>query len=291
MKPSRSEFLDIRGTRYHIRRWGDPDAPLLVMCHGWMDMSATYQFVVDALREEWSIVAPDWRGYGQSEWRNEAYSIYDDMGALDAILDHYSPDAPVRLVGHSLGGATTSLYAGARPERIAVHINIEGFGPIDIPLEDAPQRVAKWLDGQREGGVHRTYPDRAALAERLRKANPRLTEERAAFLAEHFGQLREDGQIELAADPWRRAPSLWPSFPVHDLLQTFLRRIEAPVLWIRADDSSYMQHVFTDDSAFQKRFECLVNGRDELVTDAGHNIQHDQPEVLAKLIESFLAEH
>ncbi len=289
MKPSRSEFLEIRGTRYHIRRWGDPDAPLLVMCHGWLDISATFQFLVDSLQREWSIAALDWRGYGLSEWRNESYWMYDDIATLDAVLEHYSPDRPVRLLAHSYGGAATSFYAGTRPERIAAHINIEGFGPAPVGLEDAPKRFATWLEAQREGCRHNLYADRNALAQRLQKANPRLSAERAEFLAQHFGQERPDGQLELAADPWRRAPGLWPSFPVGDIFKTFLRRIEAPVLWVRADDSSYMRHAFGDDeSRYFDRFNALPNGRDELIEDAGHNIQHDQPERLAEIVEDFL---
>jgi pimeloyl-ACP methyl ester carboxylesterase len=47
MNASRSEFLDIRGLRYHVRRWGRPGAPKLFLLHGWMDVSASFQFVVD----------------------------------------------------------------------------------------------------------------------------------------------------------------------------------------------------------------------------------------------------
>ena len=45
MKPSTSLFIDIRGLRYHIRSWGDNDAPKLFMLHGWMDVSASFQFI------------------------------------------------------------------------------------------------------------------------------------------------------------------------------------------------------------------------------------------------------
>ncbi|MDF7050974.1 hypothetical protein NMT50_25170, partial [Escherichia coli] len=58
---SRSTYLPVRGLRYHIREWGKPGAPILFLFHGWMDVSASFQFLVDALRERWHIVAPDWR--------------------------------------------------------------------------------------------------------------------------------------------------------------------------------------------------------------------------------------
>ena len=67
MKASRSEFLDIRGLRYHVRTWGNASAPKLFLLHGWMDVSASFQFVVDELRRDWHVIAPDWRGFGLSE--------------------------------------------------------------------------------------------------------------------------------------------------------------------------------------------------------------------------------
>ena len=52
MNTSRSEFVAVRGIRLHVRRWGNPDAPMLFMLHGWMDVGASFQFVVDALAED-----------------------------------------------------------------------------------------------------------------------------------------------------------------------------------------------------------------------------------------------
>ena len=53
MKPSRSEFIPVRELTYHIRLWGDQSAPKLFMVHGWMDVSASFQFLVDALQRDW----------------------------------------------------------------------------------------------------------------------------------------------------------------------------------------------------------------------------------------------
>jgi pimeloyl-ACP methyl ester carboxylesterase len=73
VQPSRSEFITINQHHYHLRHWGEPSAPLLVMLHGWMDSSATFQFLVDALPGNWHVVAPDWRGFGDSAWNTGSY--------------------------------------------------------------------------------------------------------------------------------------------------------------------------------------------------------------------------
>ena len=62
-RSSRSEFVPVRNLQYHVRIWGEPSAgqPPLVMVHGWMDVGASYQFVVDALAQDRWVIAPDWR--------------------------------------------------------------------------------------------------------------------------------------------------------------------------------------------------------------------------------------
>ncbi|MBL8365762.1 MAG: alpha/beta fold hydrolase, partial [Comamonas sp.] len=70
LQPARSEFVPIRQLNYHVRLWGPAtsDLPPLVLVHGWMDVSASYQFVVDTFSQAFAqgrrIIAPDWRGFG-----------------------------------------------------------------------------------------------------------------------------------------------------------------------------------------------------------------------------------
>src|SRR4051812_40115940 len=127
MRPSRSDFHTIRGLRYHVRTWGDPSHPALFCLHGYLDVSATFQFVVDALQHDWFVVAPDWRGYGLSDWCPQGYWIADYVGDLEILLQLYSPDAPARLVGHSMGSHVALLYAAARPERVDRVVALEGL--------------------------------------------------------------------------------------------------------------------------------------------------------------------
>src|SRR5688572_5770071 len=128
MKASRSEYHAIRGLRHHVRLWGQAGAPRLFLLHGWMDVSASFQFLVDCLSREWLVVAPDWRGFGLSEWTREGYWFADYYADLEAILDIYEPEIPARLVGHSMGGVIASIYSGIRPARVARLASLEGLG-------------------------------------------------------------------------------------------------------------------------------------------------------------------
>ena len=128
MRTSRSEFVSLRARRHHVRVWGEAGAPTFFFLHGWGDVGASFQFAVDALQGNWRIIAPDWRGFGQSQWNEGPYVFADYIADLDALLTHYSPVQPVQIAGHSLGGIVASLYAGIRPERVSRFANLEGFG-------------------------------------------------------------------------------------------------------------------------------------------------------------------
>ena len=72
LRTARIETVPVRTLNYHVRLWGDahPGQAPLVLLHGWMDVGASYQFVVDAFTEAFAaarlIIAPDWRGFGHS---------------------------------------------------------------------------------------------------------------------------------------------------------------------------------------------------------------------------------
>ena len=95
MKPSQSHFHDIRGLRYHVRTWGDRHRPPLFLLHGWMDVSASFQFLVDCFRDERYVIAPDWRGFGLTDSRGaDNFWFPDYLADLDFLLDLYAPGAP-----------------------------------------------------------------------------------------------------------------------------------------------------------------------------------------------------
>lgn len=286
MKTCRSEFFQVRGRRLHVRIWGPENAPQIFLLHGWCDVSASWQFMIDALQKDWRVIAPDWRGFGMSEWNGDVYWFPDYIADLDALLFHYSPQEPVRLVGHSLGGNAACIYAGIRPERIAKLVNLEGLGLRRYQPDEAPERYANWLDQLRDTPSFRSYPDRKAFAARLQKENPRLSDEKAAYLASHLGEDDGAGGIHLAADPYHR----WVNPIIYRVEEAMAlwRRITAPVLWVTAPDSFVFKQLFAIDSdEYRARIACFKQIREVTVEDSGHNLHHDQPAVIARLIEEF----
>ena len=291
MKPCRSEFITVRGLQYHIRQWGNEGAPKLFMVHGWMDVSASFQFMVDCLQRDWHVIAPDWRGFGLTDNSgSDCYWFPDYVGDLDAILQHYSPHEPVDLLGHSMGGNVVTIYAGVRAARIKKLINLEGFGlPMTRP-DQAPGRYTKWLDELRVQPSLRGYPRQAAVAGRLQKNNPRLTDERAEFLSGHWAGQNAAGTWEVLGDPAHKLTS--PILYHVDEALACWQSITAPVLWVEADDTDVWRWMGPKEKArveVDRRIGFIPDVTTAMIKDAGHMLHHDQPQALAQLIEDFLA--
>jgi len=284
---SRTEIIKVRGINYCIRHWGPHDAPTLFFLHGRMDSSPTFQFVVDALRKSWHIIAPDWRGYGASEWLSRPYWFHEYYADLDCLLQHYSKENPARVVGHSMGANIASMYAGVRPERIAQLVMLDFLGLKPEKVADVPAAMGSWLAALQEQPQMRTYPDHASLARRLMATNPRLDEKKATFLSRAVSRIRPDGQIEMACDPWHKIPSPIP-YRAEDAKATW-RKIASPVLMLVADQGYVHQRFDNDPAEYRSRIESFPNVHIATIPDSGHNIQHDQPELIASALEKFFA--
>jgi pimeloyl-ACP methyl ester carboxylesterase len=287
LKPSQSRFVDVRGLRYHVRSWGDPAAPQLFMFHGWMDVSASFQFLVDALQRDWHVIAPDWRGFGLSQWTSQSYWIPDYLADLEALLKLYSPASPARVIGHSLGGNLVCIYAGIRPERISHVISLDAFGLPRMQPDEAPARYRKWLDELLEPPMFAPYADLNAVAARLKKNNPRLTDERAKFLAPHWAETLPDGSARLRSDPMHKLP--YPTLYRLEETLACWRAVTARVLLVEADQSPMRHWVAQHADEFAQRKAAFPNVREQLIANAGHMLHHDQPEQVARVIEEFLS--
>lgn len=297
-RAARSTTLPVRNLPYHVLQWGQPQpgVPPLVMVHGWMDVGASFQFVVDALDQlghsPW-VVAPDWRGFGRTPSGGADCFWYPDyLADLDALLDHVSPHAPVDLVGHSMGGNVVMMYAGIRPGRIRKLVNLEGFGlPVTQP-DQAPGRLTQWLDeikALHKGGKDlKTYDSASGVAQRLMKTNPRLSADKALWLAQHWAAPNEQGRWRILGEAGHKVVN--PVLYRVDEVQAVHSRIAAPLLAVEASHTNlaqWWQNRYTLDE-YHQRLACVPDVRLAVVQDAGHMLHHDQPEAVARLIATHL---
>jgi len=293
-RPARSGYVRVRGLRLHVQLWGGaalvtPQRPPLVMLHGWMDVGASFQFVVDALREPRFVIAPDWRGFGLSDTpAADSYWFPDYLGDLDGLLDALLPDQPIDLLGHSMGGNVAMIYAGVRPQRVRRLINLEGFGMPESQPVHAPRRYAQWLDELRAPPGMSSFDSLDAVAQRLRKTNPLLPADKAAWLAPHWAQRQDDGRWHVRGDPAHKRvnPVLYQKAEVLQCWQ----RIEAPLLWVEGDRSDMTRFWGTryPRADFDARLAVVRQVERHVLAPAGHMLHHDQPDALALRVDAFL---
>lgn len=294
----------IRNTCYSVLSWGgkQPTGRPLILLHGWMDVGASYQFMVDSLSDPFAanrpIFAPDWRGYGQTPSGGvDNYWLDDYLADLDFLLDALAPGQQVDLIGHSMGGHVAMMYASVRPERIHRLINLEGFGGPDAHPTQAPKRRAKWMDELK--ALHKgelalkAYASSEAVAQRLMKTNPRLaaspeSRERAHWIAKQWAKENEQGLWEIQGDAAHKI--MGPEITRADEILASYARLTMPVLAVEASDDSlatWWKGIYSL-ADYHERLKSIPNCKIEVIADSGHMLQHDQPERLAALIESFL---
>lgn len=282
----RTRHLQLRGCDYHVHEWGTARQPCLVMLHGWGDSGASFQFTVDELARDWHIVAPDWRGFGDSSHNAAGYWFPDYIADLDAMLAALGMQEPATLIGHSMGGNVAALFAGVFPDRVAALVNVEGFGLSDSDPAEAPARYRKWIQASRHGRQHHGYADIGELVARIRERSPRLAESRARFVAEHWATRDADGRWRLKADSAHRWPN--PVLYRRAEARACWQQISAPVLLVTGADTEFADAATRWHAAGANADYAAASVLQ--IAAAGHMVHFEQPQALAAAIEAFLAD-
>jgi len=128
--------LELNGTRFHAETFGDPSKPVIVFLHG--GPGGDYRSLLrlkeaydrPALTESYLLVFWDQRGTGLSRRHDKGVLTLDVyVEDLVKIIDHFSPDAPVVLIGESWGGMYATAFIDRHPDRVRGAVLIEP-GPL-----------------------------------------------------------------------------------------------------------------------------------------------------------------
>lgn len=285
----RAYYQKINGLKLRSFSWGKTTNPTVLFVHGWLDTGASFDFLCQHLMADFHCVAFDMRGYGKSGHSKSPLGYFFNEYVADAaaMVDAVFKGEPARLVGHSLGGAVFSNYAGAFPERVSHLVNIEGFGLKDLPSEGMPARVRKWIEGLDQQRFQ-AYPTLKAFSERLMQSNPNLPKDRALFLARHLTEKTKKG-FQMAADANHKLPE--PYWTPSESFTAFWRQISAKCLLVLAENTEMAKWFPGTDyeAELEKRLRCFPSDSKRIViSDAGHMTHHEKPQELAAEISRFL---
>lgn len=256
----------------------------MFLLHGWGDTGSTFQFLVDELSSDWWVVAPDWRGFGESHYRAEGYWFPDYVADLDVLLGIYSPQQAVRLVGHSMGANVAGLYAGIMPERVRAFVNVEGFGLADSDPSNAPAHYRRWIEAGRERRGYTRYQSYDELVPKILKRSPKMPADKALFVARQWAAETGNG-IELKADPAHKLPNAVQYRRAEAM--ACRAAIQARVLVVTGQDSDFFEAGKAWLDAGQAAAE-YPRAESVTIPGAGHMVHFEQPARLARVIEDFL---
>jgi pimeloyl-ACP methyl ester carboxylesterase len=274
--------------RLHYVDWGNEGAPPLLLVHGNRDHCRNWDWIAEALRADYHVIAPDLRGHGDSQWvLGGTYPLVDYVYDI-AQLIHQKKLAPLTIIGHSLGGHIAMQYSAIYPESVKKLVSIEGFGPPPAWIaarskRTAAQRMQEWIAQLRDlaGREPRKYPNIEEAVARMRGANPFLNDAQARHLTSHGVNQNEDGTYSWKFDNYVRAHSPYV-FNETELAELW-RNIACPTLLIRGTES------WAGDPERDGRSRYLAHVEVVSIEKAGHWVHHDQlPQVLAA-VRRFLA--
>jgi pimeloyl-ACP methyl ester carboxylesterase len=133
------------------------------------------------------------------------------------------------------------------------------------------------------------YDSADGVARRLMKTNPRLSADKANWLAQHWASENAQGQWQILGEPAHKIINA-QLYRVEEVMALY-QRISMPTLAVEASDSSlamWWKGKYTL-AEYHERLKALPQVEIALIEEAGHMMHHDQPEVLAALIERFIA--
>ena len=284
--------IEMNGSRFHLETFGDPANPVIVFLHG--GPGSDYRSLL-ALRErhngyrledEYFLVYWDQRGTGLSKRHGkETVTIDQYMDDLNTLVDRYSPERPVYLIGESWGGMYATNYINLYPERVAGAVLIEP-GPMDAAtserLEDDMFDLdmgSEWLNDWAWSAQFLTPDD-----------HERMDYER--MLGAKHSQPRFNQRVDNPSPVWRLGAAanryIVESGQDKDgeLIYDFTTNLDAyttPVLFIAGSMSEVLGELLQEEQMKHYRSASL-----EVVTGAGHDVAWVKPGAVLSHIHAYL---
>lgn len=282
--------LILNQSRFHTESFGSPQNPVVLVVHD--GPGSDYRSLLplkELASQGYRVVFYDQRGSGLSERVGRGQlSIPQAQADLKAFADHFSPKAPLILIGHGWGGMLASAYAGQHPTRVRSLILLEpGFLNTEMAAQVLPAMSRTTF-----GFIFKA----SLMWVRSLHLKPQDPEARSDFV---FNKIRQQpvyycqGQLPEREENWRAGFLAWKTLTQSTINEKGqleldftkgLKDFKQPVLMLV---STCNQLTGKEFQARQQRFFQQV--KQVTVNNSGHEMLLDQPQQSLALIHQHLS--
>ncbi len=256
----RSCNIVLRRQRFHFLKWGEPDAPPIVLLHGGHQSAHSWDLVSLHLAEHFHVLALDQRGHGDSEWaRDVEYSNHTMALDAQAFLDAMRLQKPI-LIGHSMGGRNSLILTKQDPSRLRALVIVD-VGP---EVSDRGRAAIAGFVQENQEFVNLVH-----FVANVRKGRSRSRPREHIERTVKYNMLqRADGKFVSKCDSNpRRLGIVRGQGPMENITLEDAGAFHLPVLLVRGERSN----ILAPDAAERFR-DALPQGRLVTVPNCGHNV-------------------
>ena len=279
-----SIFVESNGLKHHVLIWGEGRRDDVLILHGYLDCARSFTEVAEALEAGGHrVIVPDLRGFGLSDRvpRGAYYHFPDYVADVKGVVESLIEE-PFHIVGHSMGGAVATLFAGTFPASVRSLATLEGVGIPSMPVEDAPKRFAQWIRDVRRTARRgpRRMKNLGEVVDRMRLVNPDVPDAILHKIAPRLVRRVDEG-LEFLFDPLHQTTS--PKRFDEAEFMAFAARLTCPVLHIGGNPPGKWPEL-------EARAQRYPSSRFVRLPTAGHMMHWTQPEKTADVLLSFMAD-
>lgn len=274
------QHIETNGITLHTAVAGPDDGPMVLLLHGFPEFWYGWRKQIKPLVEAgYKVVIPDQRGYNISEKPEgaENYTVDKLRDDMTGLIEAFGRNKAF-VIGHDWGGAVAWFMAATRPEYV------EKLVTINIPHPRAMKEVILRYPPQVAKSLYILFFQLPNLPEKLMLNNLEYMKQGIASTAKPGAFSEEDlGHYEQAwSQPgaltamlnWYRA--IWRAGSAEKKIQLPVRMI-----WGLGD-------AFLDKKTAKASLEYCENGELIFVDEATHWVHHEQPQIVNRLIHTFL---
>ena len=271
--PYTDKFIEVAGLNLHVQDYGTAGKPAILCVHGGAAHAHWFDFIASGFTADYHVRAIDQRGHGDSEWDQSPtpdYSYQRYAADLNEAVDKLGLRDFI-LVGHSMGGVVSTVYASTYPGRA------KAFILIDSTICMPPERIASMQAvGNREGRHYATQEEFLANY-KVRPAGSVAAPEVIRHIAQHSGRPFEDGRWRYKVD--RKI------YAMRQRMDSFSywSHIKMPALLVKGDRSA---RITAEVIAEVKSRAPQVQVAE--VADSDHHVTLDNPPGFVQVMREFI---